>query len=69
MADEPDNIVLMYLRRIHEKIDRMAGYIGEMKTSLTNIEALVGQIERRLDRLENRFDGIDKHLELSDVAH
>jgi hypothetical protein len=69
MADEPDNIVLVYLRRLDEKLDRMAGYIGEMKTSLTNIEALMGQIELRLDRRENRFDRIDKHLDLSDVAH
>jgi hypothetical protein len=42
---EPDNLVLVYLRRLDEKFDRMAGDVADIKIRLTNIE-------RRLDLVE-----------------
>jgi len=69
MVDEPDNLVLVYLRRLDEKFDRLAEDIGEMKIRMTAaVEKLAG-INRRLDRtigslkrIEHRLERIDTRL-------
>ena len=45
MANEPDNIVLVYLRRLDEKVDRLMADVSDIKTRLD-------RIERRLDLVE-----------------
>ena len=45
MANEPDNIVLVYLRRLDEKVDRIMADVSDIK-------ACLDRIKRRLDLVE-----------------
>uniref|UniRef100_Q07NL8 Uncharacterized protein n=1 Tax=Rhodopseudomonas palustris (strain BisA53) TaxID=316055 RepID=Q07NL8_RHOP5 len=69
MVDEPDNIVLVYLRRMDEKLDRLSDDMRDVKVRITAVEEGVAGVNRRLDRLEVRVDRIERRLELSDQAH
>lgn len=69
MANEPDNVVLVLLRKIDERTERMADDIQDMKTRMTSVEEGLAGVNRRLDRLETRVDRIERRLELSDAAH
>src|SRR4051794_28664355 len=69
MVDEPDNLVLVYLRRLDEKFDRLAEDIGEVKIRMTTVVEKLAGISCRLDRtigslkrIEHRLDGIDARL-------
>ena len=64
MADEPDNLVLVMLRRIDEKVDRMAFDIHEIKVRMTSLEERMSSLDRRMDRLEDRVDRIERRLDL-----
>ena len=64
MADEPDNIVLIMLRRIDEKLDRVAFDVHEMKVRMTSLEERMSSLDRRMDRLEDRVDRIERRLDL-----
>jgi hypothetical protein len=55
MADEPDNIVLVYLRKLDEKVDRIAADVGDIKTRLTNVEERMGQFDLRLAQVDIRL--------------
>jgi predicted nucleic acid-binding Zn-ribbon protein len=66
MVDEPDNIVLMYLRRMDEKLDRLLDDVRDLKVRMTAVEEGVAGVNRRLDRLEVRVDRIERWLELTD---
>jgi predicted nucleic acid-binding Zn-ribbon protein len=66
MVDEPDNIVLMYLRRMDEKLDRLLDDVRDLKVRMTAVEEGVAGVNRRLDRLEVRVDRIERRLELTD---
>jgi hypothetical protein len=35
---EPDNIVLVYLRRIDEKVDRLSDDVRDLKVRMTGVE-------------------------------
>jgi len=69
MAKEPDNVVLVLLRKIDERTDRMASDIQDLKTRVTSIEEGLAGVNRRLDRLDNRVERIERRLELTDVEH
>jgi predicted nucleic acid-binding Zn-ribbon protein len=69
MVDEPDNIVLIYLRRMDEKIDRLADDMRDMKVRLTAVEESVVGVQRRMDRLEARIERIEKRLDLVEAPH
>jgi hypothetical protein len=49
MADDPDNIVLVMLPRIDEKLDRLRG----INRRLDRLEIRVERSERRLDLVEH----------------
>ncbi len=67
MTEDPDNIVLRYLRRIDEKLDRVIDDVHDLKVRTTSLEEGFAGIHRRLDRVELRLDRIDKRLELNDA--
>jgi len=81
MVEEPDNLVLRYLRRIDEKIDHMAADIADMKLRMTSLEERVSRMQgelaslhadfagqpKRIDRIEQRLDRIEKRLDLLPV--
>ena len=69
MADEPDNIVLIYLRRIDAKVDRLAEDMHDVKVRLTAVEEGLVGVHRRIDRLEARVEHIERRLDLVDLAH
>ena len=78
---EPDNFVLVYLRRMDEKIDRVMEDVRDLR--MTNIEMSKGQIDirfaqmelgiagvnRRLDRVDERLDRIERRLDPVSTTH
>ena len=64
MMPEPDNVVLVYLRRIDEKVDRVIDDVRDLKVRITNLEEGQAGIQRRLDRVEARLDRIERRLDL-----
>lgn len=69
MATEPDNLVLVYLRRLDEKMDRVIDDVHDLKVRMTSLEEAVAGINRRMDRFEVRLDRIERRLDLSEMAH
>jgi archaellum component FlaC len=69
MADQVDNFVLATLHKIDERLDRMALDVHDLKVRLTSVEHGFGGVNRRLERLDNRMELIEKRLELSDATH
>jgi archaellum component FlaC len=69
MADEPDNIVLIYLRRLDEKLDRVVDDVRDLKVRVTGVEEGLAGINRRLDRVETRLDRIERRLDLVELPH
>ena len=65
MTDQPDNIVLVYLRRIDEKVDRMVDDIRKIKSRLGTLEAGYASLSIRLDRLDDRVQRIERRLDLA----
>ena len=66
MADEPDSILLQYMRRFDEKLDRVVDEMLDVKVRLTAVEEGLADINRRLDRLEMRVERIERRLDLVD---
>ena len=66
MADEPENILLQYMRRFDEKLDRVVDEMLDVKVRLTAVEEGLAGINRRLDRLEMRVERIERRLDLVD---
>jgi hypothetical protein len=70
MVDEPDSIVLRYLRKMDEKLDRLDGrqveMAGDLRSLKTHMAALmqaelaqdssIASILNRLDKIERRLD-------------
>ena len=56
MADQPDNLPLVYLRRIDEKVDRLSADMHDVKARLSGIEENLAGVHRRIDRLELRVE-------------
>lgn len=67
MASEPDNLMLAILRRLDLRTERMAEDIHDMKIRLTNVEEGLAGVNRRVDRIEDRLEKIEKRLGLIDA--
>jgi phage shock protein A len=67
MADDPDQVVLMLLRRIDERTQRMADDITDLKVRMTAVEEALAGVNRRIDRLEQPFERIERRLDLADA--
>jgi chromosome segregation ATPase len=75
MADEPDNLVLVYLRRLDEKVDRVLGDLQDIKHRVSSLERQVADIRvdmaamaMRMDRIEGRLDRMERRLDLAPAA-
>jgi hypothetical protein len=64
VADEPDNLILVYLRRLDGKMDRMLDDMRDLKLRMTAREEAIVGLNRRMDRVEDRLDRIEKRLDL-----
>jgi hypothetical protein len=78
MSDQPENLTLVYLRRLDAKMDRLIEDAGDLKRRLTALEIQVGQFTGgeathyantmlRLDGLETRLDRIERRLDLTET--
>ena len=66
MTDEPESLVLRYLRRLDEKVDLVIDDLKEVKERLGRLEDGYAHLEvgyaslsRRLDRVHDRLDRIE----------
>lgn len=73
MTDGPDNLILIYLRRIDEKLDRvietqqdhgrcptsLEGQVAGLHADFAGQSARIVRIEARLDRIEKRLNLIE----------
>ena len=80
MADEPESLVLVYLRRIDAKVDAMAQDIRELKERVSSLEIAVASVRRDIavlaetdarlqyavDRLRDDVGRIQRRLELTE---
>ena len=79
MSDGPESLVLVFLRRLDGKVDRIAVDVQEVKTRMTSVEQQVANLaatqashyailSTRLDRVESRLDRIERRLDLVEPA-
>jgi len=60
MSGEPDSLVLVYLRRIDIKVDRLQDDVTDLKRRTTALDIQVAGISRRLDRMDERLDRLER---------
>jgi outer membrane murein-binding lipoprotein Lpp len=73
MTDEPESLVLRYLRNIDQKMDRLIGDVGDLKVRTTSLERgqaglemSIAAVQNRIDRVDQRLDRIERRLDLID---
>ena len=69
MADEPEDLLSVYMRRLDAKMDRLIDDMADVKIRLTNLEEGQAVMNRRMDRLEARVERIERSLDLVDMPH
>ena len=62
MGGESDNIVLIYLRLLDEKVDRLLDEMRDVKVRLAGVEEKPTGVHRRIDL---RIDRIERRLDLT----
>ena len=72
MSDAPDNLILVYLRRIDEKVDRLASSVADLGRRVTSLETKVALLHgdfaaqsERIDRIGLRLERIERRLEIA----
>jgi hypothetical protein len=79
MHEGPDNLVLVYLRRLDERTARMHDDVVDLKLRMTTVETQVGtlvaseqshyaSLARRIDMLDARVERIEGRLDLMPAA-
>jgi predicted nuclease with TOPRIM domain len=75
MADEPENLVLHYLRRIDERVERIAADMQDLKVRVTSLEGQTAHLQTLIaaqsgpiDRIETRLERIERRLELTPAS-
>lgn len=63
---EPENLTLVFLRRIDEKVDRAIADLHDLKGRMAAIEENLVGVQRRIDRLELRMERVERRLDLVD---
>ncbi len=71
MSDTPDNLILVYLRRLDGKMDRLSDHVADLKRCMTSLETKVVLLHgdfaaqsERIDRIEPRLERIERRLDL-----
>ncbi len=64
MSGEPDNLVLVYLRRLDEKLDRVIDDIQDLKHRVTSLEGQMASIRTDMAAMSVRIDRIERRLDL-----
>ena len=63
MSDEPENLILVYLRRIDEKIDRLSDDIGDLRQRVTSLDEQAARIRGDMVAMSSRIDGVRQRLD------
>jgi uncharacterized coiled-coil DUF342 family protein len=63
MSDEPENLVLVYLRRIDEKIDRLSDDIGDLRQRVSSLDEQAARIRGDMVAMSSRIDGVRQRLD------
>jgi hypothetical protein len=73
MADEPDNLVLVMLRRLDAKVDALGADMRDLKARMTAVEDMfaflvkaIVNLQHAMDRHGERLERIEKRLGLVD---
>jgi hypothetical protein len=64
MSDQPDNLILVYLRRLDEKLDRVIARLDELSHGVTSPEMKTALLHNDFARQSDRIDRIEVRLEL-----
>jgi hypothetical protein len=81
MAEQVDSLVLGHLRHIRRAVDDTRADVVDLKTRMTGVEGVLGQITSqighlqtqiaaqtlRIDRLDERFGRVERRLDLADA--
>jgi hypothetical protein len=68
MAENVENLVLEYLRRLDKKVDGLAEDVREIRTTQAAMLQLLASHDNHMLRMETRLERIDKRLDLVDPA-
>ena len=63
MSDEPDSLVLRYLRRIDERMDRVERRLSELVGRTGLLEQGYASVSRRLDQIDLCIERIERCLD------
>ena len=80
MADDPDNLILVYLRRLDQRLERMETVLSEHGRRLTRIEEGIARVRRdqagdaetvahlqaQVDRMGEKLARIERRLDIAD---
>jgi archaellum component FlaC len=74
VTDNVENMTLVFLRRIDERLDRIEGDLGDIKLRMTASEehlasmmmSLAG-VNSRMDKIDARLTRIERRLELTEA--
>ncbi|GGF83581.1 hypothetical protein GCM10007301_49520 [Azorhizobium oxalatiphilum] len=69
MPEDSANLVLAYMRRFDEKLDRVIDDVRDLKVRVTAVAENLAGVQRRLDRVGARLDRIDTRLDLVVAPH
>lgn len=67
MVESPENLVLTYLRRLDEKVDRLSEDMREVKSRLGILESQYASVSNRLDRMDERMARLENRLGLTEA--
>lgn len=68
MAENVENLVLEYLRRLDKKVDGIAEDVREIRTTQAAMLQLLASHDNHMLRMEDRLGRMEKRLELHDPA-
>jgi len=79
MSDQPENLTLIFLRRLDSKMDSLSQDIADLKQRMTAVEIQLGSIAStelshyaslamRLDRHDARLERIERRLDLAEAS-
>ena len=79
MSDQPENLTLIYLRRLDSKIDSLSQDIADLKHRVTAVEVRLGSmastelshyasLAMRSDRHDARLERIERRLDLAEAS-
>jgi len=68
LSDGPDSLVLRFMRQVGAKLNRVTDDLADIKVGLTNVEENLVALNRRADRMDLRFECIERRLGLTETA-